>query len=370
MVRLYEFESKEIFKEHGIRIPKNRLLQDIDDKMEVEFPIMLKAQVLIGGRGKAGGVVKVNNRDELIKHYRKLKNSKINDYEIHSFLLEELIEIKEEYFLSIAIDNNARKPLLIFSKEGGVNIEELFEKSLEKVIKVYIDYSLPLDIESVRPKFEKLQMNDLILNQLMEIVQTCFQIMFKIDANLIEINPLVMTNDGLMALDAHINIDENSIFRQPRFEHRVKEELKHQEYEARTSGMSYVDLEQSEGIGLICNGAGLVMATMDMIAKLGGVPANFLDIGGGADQNRMFHALQIISNKPGIKMIFINIFGGITRCDEIASGIIKFLEMSPTKIIIRMIGTNFKEGQELLLDHGIKSFESLSEALNHLKKFL
>lgn len=367
MVRLFEHESKTIFKQNGILIPNNHLIKDLENMPKVRFPLILKAQVLTGGRGKAGGVLKVDNINELRENFDRLKNSSIKGYRIDSFLLEDLVDIKEEYFLSITIDNHAKKPLLIFSKEGGVDIEELFKRSPEKILKVYLEPVPPLNLDSMKSKLKNLGFSEEILNQLIEIIQICYQIMFKIDANLVEINPLVLTSDGLIALDGHIGIDDNSIFRQPQFEHRVKEELKPDEYEAKSKGMAYVDLENPTGIGLICNGAGLVMGTMDSIKNIGGIPANFLDIGGGANQNRIFHALKMISKKPNISIIFINIFGGITRCDEIAKGIIKFLEKNEVKIIIRMIGTNFKKGQQLLKEHNILSFESLPNALQHLK---
>ncbi|NHI93603.1 MAG: succinate--CoA ligase subunit beta [Candidatus Lokiarchaeota archaeon] len=370
MVRLYEYESKKIFKENGIKIPNGQLINDLKNAENIKFPVMLKAQVLTGGRGKIGGVVKIENDTSLRENYERIKNSKFKGYEVKSILLEETIEINEEFFLSITIDNYVEKPLLIFSKRGGVDIEELFENNPEEILKIYLEYAPPLNLDQLRSKLMYLKFPELILNELLEIINNCYQVMFKIDANLVEINPLGLTSKGLIALDAHIGIDHNSIFRQSQFEHRIREELKPDEYEAESRGMAYVDLENPRGVGVICNGAGLVMGTMDAINDIGGVPANFLDIGGGADQERIYHALKIISKKPFISVIFINIFGGITRCDEIAKGIIRFLNETKANIIIRMIGTNFEDGQKILLNHKITSFESLPEALNHLKKFL
>jgi len=367
MVRLYEYESKDIFASVGMKMPKRHLMKDADDvPKDIKYPFILKSQVLTGGRGKLGGVVEVSNKDDLKTNYNKLMNLPIKGYHPIGLLIEEKVDFLEEYYLALTVDRFQRRPLLIFSKEGGINIED----KTESVFKLYMSPLSSFESKKVRSELIKTKLDDKILDELMDFIEKCHTILHDNDANLVEINPIVRTKDGLIAVDAHVEIDDNAIFRQEKFKDREKEELSADEYEAKSKGMAYVELDQEKGIGLICNGAGLVMATMDLIVNIGGVPANFLDVGGGADAERLYYALNMIAKKPGIDVIFINIFGGITRCDEIAKGIIRFLDEQSFKIVIRMIGTNFKEGQQLLLEKNIKSFESLEDALEDLKTYI
>ncbi len=235
MVRLYEYESKDIFASVGMKMPKRHLIMKKEDIPEnIKYPFILKSQVLTGGRGKLGGVLEVTDKEDLKEKYDKLMNLQIKGYKPISLLIEEKIDFIEEYFLALTIDRFSRRPLLIFSKEGGINIED---KS-GSIFELYLNPTIKFDRDIVKLKLTETRLDDKILNELIDFIEKCHEIMFNFDANLVEINPIVRTNDGLIAVDAHIEIDDNSVFRQEKFKDREKEELSENEYDAKSKGMA------------------------------------------------------------------------------------------------------------------------------------
>ncbi|MHA1144798.1 MAG: ATP-grasp domain-containing protein [Candidatus Helarchaeota archaeon] len=366
MVRLFEYQAKRFLKQAGISIPKSELIRDLpENPPPIKFPAMLKAQVLTGGRKKAGGVVEVEDFSDLRQQYLTLKDKKIRGFSIDSFLLEEKIPFDVEFYFSILIDRDEKRPLLLFSQEGGIDIEEtapelIYKKPLPPVRKPLAELLTDLEL--------KISLEHEIISKLREFINQCWNLAWELDAELLEINPLVIGPDkNLLALDVHVKLDENALFRHGEFEENLRREFTADEWSAREKGMALVELEQKEGVGIICNGAGLVMATMDAVKKQGGTPINFLDIGGGADRTRILHALNLISKNKNAKIILVNIFGGITRCDEIAHGIIEFKTKSSRELLIRMIGTNFEKGKEMLAEKNIPSFRTMPEVLEALK---
>ncbi len=366
MVRLYEFESKKILANYGILVPENYLVSSIDELRDnikkIDFPVMVKAQVLIGGRGKSGGIKGADTPEEAFSIANVLFKTKIKDYEVKSLLIEKKIDIQDEIYIGITVDRLNQNFVLIFSASGGVEIEDLAKADPEKIIKINFK-SYEFDDIDLKTHLKAINYSQEIIFQINELTHQLWRIMNDYDLDLIEINPSILSKDGkLYAADARVNVDDNSIFRHEEFIARTKEGLTQSEIQVKEKGMSYVELDGN--IGIICNGAGLVMATIDTVRHYGGTPANFLDIGGGATRERILFALEVISSNPRIKGILVNIVGGITRCDEIALGIIEFLKnKKEISMVIRLVGTKEKEGKELLAQHGIPMLETMEEAI-------
>ncbi len=338
-MKLKEYEGKEIFKKYGIKVPESFLITHPDQIKRIHEDVVLKAQVLQGGRGKAGLIQKANQED-IVKKTKELFNKNIKE-----ILIEKRVDIKKEFYISITIDRLKKKPILMFSTEGGVDIEELSEKHPEKIIKKHIDENLSL--ESLA---KELNLDVHLIEKLIKIFNEC-------DAELVEINPLALTNNGFIALDSKIIIDDNALFRQ---EFKKDESLTDIEKKAKEYDLSYVELDGN--IGIIGNGAGLVMSTLDVVNYFGGKVANFLDVGGGATKEKMKKSLELVLTKKP-KGIFINIFGGITRCDEIAQGLVDYKKTHNLDIplVIRMIGTNEDKAKDILEENGIHFIDSMEE---------
>ncbi|MBU4502734.1 MAG: ADP-forming succinate--CoA ligase subunit beta [Nanoarchaeota archaeon] len=338
-MKLKEYQGKEIFHDNGIKIPDSFLITSPEQIKELKGEVVLKAQVLHGGRGKAGLIQTATQEDA------KQKAEEMFKKDVKEILVEEKVDVKEEYYLSITIDRTEKKAMLMFSKEGGIDIEELAEKHPKKIKKYYLD-------EEFSPKktAKELEIPQWLIEKLYEIFK-------KYDLELIEINPLVKVDDNLLALDSKIIVDDNALFRQ-KFE--KDESLTDIEKKAKEAGLSYVELEGN--IGIIGNGAGLVMSTLDMVNHYGGKVANFLDVGGGADKEKMEKSLELVMIKKP-KGIFINIFGGITRCDDIAQGLIDYKKEHNIEIpvVIRMIGTNEEEAKKILEENQIHFINSMEE---------
>lgn len=369
-MKLYEYEAKQLFVEEGILVPQGVLVRSVEQSLnaakKIKFPLVLKAQVLVGGRGKAGGIKIANNEHELKEMVNEMFSKKIKGENVSTILIEEKIDIEKELYLSITVDRSLRSPVILFSDMGGVDIEEVAERYPSKIIKCYIDPLIGMKNYHKLMIIDHINLTQHVKKQITNILDSLWRIFKKYDAELVEINPLAVTRNGdAIAVDAKIIIDDNALFRQLRFSKLVESErgeYNEREIAAMNANMSYVELDGD--IGIIGNGAGLVMATMDVVKYFGGSPANFLDVGGGASADRMRKALEIISSHPNVKAIFINILGGITRCDEMAKGIILALEELKIKkpIVIRLIGTNEKEGREILNNYGIHAFDNMEEA--------
>jgi len=369
-MKLYEYEAKQLFIEEGVLVPQGVLVKSVEQALDavkkIKFPLVLKAQVLVGGRGKAGGIKVANDEYELRKIVSEMFSTKIKGESVNTILIEEKIDIEKELYLSITVDRSSRSPVILFSDMGGIDIEEIAERYPNKIIKCYIDPLIGMKNYHKLMITDHINLTQNVKKQITNILDILWKIFKKYDAELVEINPLVVTKNGnVIAVDAKIIIDDNALFRQLRFSKLMESErgeYNEREIAAMKANMSYVELDGN--IGIIGNGAGLVMATMDVVKYFGGSPANFLDVGGGASAERMRKALEIISSHPNVKAIFINILGGITRCDEMARGIISALEEFKIKkpIVIRLIGTNEREGREILNNYGIHAFDNMEEA--------
>lgn len=367
-MRLHEYQSKEIFRDHHIAIPKGRLASTPEEAKliteELNDAVVLKAQVLVGGRGKAGGIRLVNSPDEAEDEASKILGSRIKDIPVRRLLVEEAINIQQEIYIGMTVDRERGEILLIASAEGGVDIEEVARYSPEKITQVRINPLLGLRDFQARNLATEIELARKFWRPFTAIAQNLYQVFLKLDATLVEINPLVITTrDRLIALDGKIIIDDNSLFRHPELvDVRDVSAEAPEETEARKFGLVYVKL--SGNIGCLVNGAGLAMATMDIIQLKGGQPANFLDIGGGASADKVTAALRIILADPQVKTVLINIFGGITRCDEVALGIQQALAEIETKIpfVVRLVGTNEEEGKLILASANIKTADTLQEA--------
>jgi succinyl-CoA synthetase beta subunit len=366
MVRLLEYEVKTLLEQAGLPIPRQFKGQDLVSPSI--YPIMLKSQVPVGGRGKLGGIRVAENIHETTEIIPELKKLEIKDYLPEKLLLEEKLDIKTEFYCGFLVNRDEKLINFIFSESGGVDVEQISQESKEKIIIQHFTYFEKDYTELSGELLEKIPLEKGLKSQLHTLVAGFLEIMETYDAELFEINPLVETTDEkLVCADARMNIDDNALFRHKEYKKNLNKYLTPLELRAREMGMAYVELEGN--VGVICNGAGLVMGTIDIIQSYGAKAANFLDVGGGADAERMYQALKIISSNKSVRVILINIIGGITRCDEIARGLIKFLDEEKTiQFALRLIGTNEKEGQSLLKPHKITIHRDLDNAIQALIK--
>jgi len=369
-LRLYEYEGKEIFSKYGIRVPRGYVISSPDDIGEalrrVGLPAVLKAQVLVGGRGKAGGVRIVRSPEEASRLAREMLSMELKGVRVRKVLVEEAIKISRELYLSITIDRDAKKYILLGSTEGGVDIEEIASRRPEAIVRIYIDPLIGLREYHVRMLLDLMALPQDLAPKMGLIVTSLYRVMNDYDADLVEINPLALTEDrDLVALDAKITIDDNALYRHLDLASLLEKDprdMDEDEIIARKYGFSYVKLEGD--IGIMGNGAGLTMASMDLVKLYGGRPASFLDIGGGASRERVKAALMLLLKRSDIKSIFINIYGGITRCDEVAIGIVEAIRESRSdkKIFVRLVGTREDEGRRILIENGIRYFTDDNEA--------
>jgi succinyl-CoA synthetase beta subunit len=366
-LKLYEYEAKEIASRYGIPVPRGKLARTPDEAYIVASELgstVIKAQVLVGGRGLAGGVKIAQTPWEAREAAFKLLESSIRGVKVNIVLVEEKICVSRELYLSLTIDRAMRKPVFLVSEMGGVEIEDLARKYPGKVHRIHVDPEVGYSDYMSRIALSALNLPWSSLSELSSIMKSMYRIMVEYDAELVEFNPLAYSCEGkLIALDAKIIIDDNSLPRHPDLQELYGRELTSYEKKARELGFSYVELDGD--IGVISNGAGLTMATMDSILFYGGKPANFLDIGGGASRERVREAVKLMLNHPRTRVLLVNIFGGITRCDEVALGIIEALkEVSQVKpIVVRMLGTNEEEGRRILLEQGISAFVEMDDAV-------
>jgi len=368
-LKLFEYEAKQIFAKYNIPTPRGFLAttatQAHEIAAQINVPVALKSQVLVAGRAKAGGILFANSPREAEQTAAQLLGKEIKGAKIQSLWIEEKLAIKRELYFSITVDRANRCYVAIASSEGGVEIEETALTSPEKVLKVFIDPIYGFRSHHARQIAKKLGYVGNQINGLASIFLRHYKLAMDFDAELAEMNPLVETPDGkFVAADTRLIIDDNALYRHQEFKSRPLEEagMTQQELAAQKSGLAYVKLDGD--VGIIGNGAGLVMATLDAIQLYGGRPANFLDVGGGASSDMMAAALDIVLSDPNVKVVFINILGGITRCDEVANGILEAKRrVGFTKpIVIRLVGTNEEEGRRILTEAGIHVLDSMEEA--------
>ncbi len=355
-MKLQEYEAAGIFEEYGIPVAKGYLVSKPEEIKEVEKPVVLKAQVTVGKRGKSGGILFAESRDEAIEKAKKLFSMTIQGLEVNNILVVEKAEINREYYVGIVIDRESGRPTLIMTSEGGVNIEELAAKSPDKIAKKHIDPLIGIQYHDSLYLAESVGLSGKDMKTMSGIAVKLYSAFEDYDSELAEINPLVSTPDGLLAIDAVFNIDDNALYRQ-KFDRKESQTITEREKLADDYDLAYVDLDGD--IGIVGSGAGLVMATLDAVAEYGGAASCFLDLGGGAGTEDMQHALEIIGMKEGVRSMYLNIFGGITQCDKIAQGIIDFNPTIPT--VVRMLGTNEEKAKEMLKEAGYETVDDMEE---------
>ncbi len=356
-MKLYEYSAKDIFSKHGISIPKGSLITHADDAEKIAYElgsVVIKAQVTAGGRGKAGGVAVAANPQEAKETAQSILRMSIKGLPVKKVLVEEYKKIDKEMYLGITIDRAARRPIIMVSSQGGVDIEETAKRTPEKIFRMYVNPLTGLHDYQARRAAYSLDRTGLTV--IVEVIKKLYNIFVEYDCILAEINPLARTADGIFALDAKIIVDDSALFRQD-VEGEEPDALSEI---AKKNGMSYVGLDGD--IGCMVNGAGLSMATLDMIKQYGGEAANFMDIRAGANEEQVKIAFRIISSNKNVKVILINIFGGLTRCDEVARGIIDMRSEIKLPLVIRLAGTNEEEGRAMLEEHGVTLAASTEEA--------
>ena len=359
-MKLFEFMGKEIFSQNGINVPAGRIANNSEEAAAIAGElgeVVLKSQMLFGGRGKAGGIKFANGSIEAKACADELFASELKGQKIERLLVEEKIKIDKEVYISITLDGTKKQPVLIASAHGGVDIEEV---SPDKIIKKYIDPEIGVLPHFCREVVYRLGFTGALEKQGIELISKLYGIFKQYDCELVEINPLVISGEKLIAADAKINIDDEAQFRYPSGTPIVEERTAF-EKKAHDIGISYVELDGN--IAVMANGAGITMTTLDIIQHFGGSPCNFMDAGGGSDSEATAQALEIlVSTKP--KVILINIFGGITRCDDVAKAFIKVKTGIgiPVPVAIRLSGTNEKEGIEMLREIGIPCYDNIRDA--------
>jgi succinyl-CoA synthetase beta subunit len=367
-MKLHEYQSKQIFAKYGIPIPKGRVATTANEAKaiaeELGGRVVIKSQVLVGGRGKAGGVKLAKDPDEAESLATQILAMEIKGLPVRKVLVDEAAAIDSEIYFSITNDRAARKPVMIASAAGGVEIEEVAAKTPEKIIKVNIDPLLGLRDYQARDIAASIDLPRDYWKDFGKLASGLWRVYTENDATLAEINPLVITKDKrLVALDGKMMIDDNSLYRHPDLaEMRDIDEEAPAETEARKYGLSYIKLDGN--IGCMVNGAGLAMTSMDIVKLFGGEPANFLDIGGGAGSDKVAAAMRIILSDSNVKAVLFNIFGGITRCDEVARGILAAMNEVKPKVpmVVRLVGTNAEEGRKLLADAKMITADTLADA--------
>jgi succinyl-CoA synthetase beta subunit len=367
-MKLHEVYSKRIFGEYGIPIPPGDLARTASQAEKIAkkigFPVVIKSQVLVGGRGKAGGIRVAENAVEAKEHAKDILDLTIKGLPVRMVLVDQAADIKTEIYLGITNDRAARKPVMIASAAGGVDIEEVARVTPEKIIKCHIDPLMGLQSYQSRDLAAGIDLPREHWRDFGKIASGLWKAYRNNDATLAEINPLVVTAQGeLLAVDGKMVLDDNALFRHPELEElRDLDVDQEAEIRARENGLSFIKLDGD--IGCMVNGAGLAMTTMDIIKLFGGEPANFLDIGGGASAEKVAAALEIILTDSNVKAVLFNIFGGITRCDVVAKGILDALDEVKTDVpmVVRLVGTNAAEGRQLLKDAEMETADTLAEA--------
>ncbi len=368
-MKLHEYQSKHIFANYGVPIPDGDIATTPAEARAVAErigkPVVIKSQVLVGGRGKAGGIKLAQTPDEAEGVAAGILGMQIKGLTVQKVLVDEAADIRAEIYLGAVLDRSARKVAIMASSEGGVEIEEVAAQSPEKIVTVHVHPLLGMQGYQARQLAFGIGLSREHVPAFTRIAQNLYRAFVDSDASLAEINPLIVNGDNqLEAVDGKILLDDSALPRQTELASmRDPDEDSPTETEAREAGLSYIDLDGE--IGCMVNGAGLAMATMDIIKLYGGNPANFLDIGGGAGADKVLAALRIILRDTRVKAVLINIFGGITRCDEVANGIVEAINSLNVKvpIVVRMVGVNEEEGRQILADSKLPSANRLSEAV-------
>ena len=371
---LLEYQGKELFAKHGVRVPKGLHADDPAAAeaaaREVGFPCVIKAQVQIGKRGKAGGIKVAKDQAEARKHAEAILGMDIRGFTVHELWIEEASQIAAEYYASVILDRSEKKILTMLSRMGGMDVEEIAERDPSALARRHIEPGETFDLQAAREVATDAQIDDDVLDDVAELLVRLPKLAVAEDASLIEVNPLIVTNDReVIALDSKVTIDNNALFRheelsglRDRSSEDPQEELAHEK------SLTYLKLDGD--IGILGNGAGLCMATLDVVAQAGGAPANFLDAGGGSKAEVIVDALEVITSDPKVRAILFNIFGGITRCDEVARGIIEAYQRVDMNVplVVRLDGTNSEEGLRLLDEADLAGLEQEKTMLGAAEK--
>ena len=349
---LFEYQGKSLYQKFNINHPNSKLiknLNDLNDPINLNFPVVVKAQVQVGGRGKAGGIKVAKDINELTQYSEEILGMDIKGHKVEILLLEEASNILEEYYISFTLDRSEKKYLIMLSAKGGMDIEQVAEENPDDLVKFHVSPSEKLTSSTISELINKANLNKDHEESLSEIIENLYLMFTEGDCDLVEVNPLAITDNGVMALDSKVSLDMNAKYKHPYFDDFEQEiPIPESEKNAKEKGLNFIKLDGS--VGIIGNGAGLVMSTLDVVAENGGKAANFLDIGGGAKAETVSSALEVLEADQNVKSVLINIFGGITRCDLVAEGIIEATKGKELvwPIIIRLDGTNSLEGLEIL----------------------
>ena len=368
-MKIHEVDARSLFSKFGLPVPPSRLVLNADDARkaaeEIGCPVVVKAQVLVGGRGKAGGVKLASTPEEAAAKANAILGMDIKGIKVEKVLVARAVDIASEIYVGMVIDRRSRKPLIMVSPAGGIDIEEVARTAPEKILKVVIDPAWGILPFQMRRMTAALSGDKDIAKIIGSVIASLYRAFMAVDASLAEINPLVISPDGeVWAIDAKINIDDSALYRQKEVAALRDESSEDRgEVEAREAGLSFVKLDGS--IGCIVNGAGLAMATMDMIKHFGGEPANFLDIGGSSSPDKVLTAMRIILRDANVKSILINIFGGITRCDDVALGLIEAKKQlgGGVPLVVRLIGTNEDKAREILRGTALIAAATMEEGV-------
>jgi succinyl-CoA synthetase beta subunit len=371
---LLEYQGKQLFAKHGVPVPDGRPASTVPEAVEAAeelgYPVVIKAQVQIGGRGKAGGIKLANDRAEAEEHAKAILGMDIRGFTVHELYVEKASDIDEEYYAAIVFDRSAKKPMAMLSRMGGMAVEEVAETNPEAMRMLHVDPLLGLqDFHGRRLAFESGIAED-VVRPVGAMLAKLYDVFVREDATLVEVNPLLITRSReVVALDAKVTVDDNALFRHPDVaEMRDLSAEDPQERMAKERGLTYVKLDGN--VGILGNGAGLVMSTLDVVAQAGGKPANFLDAGGGSKAEAITSAVEVILSDDKVNAVLFNIFGGITRCDEVARGLIEAFEQIKPDVpfVVRLDGTNDKEGRALLAEADLPNVHTESTMLGAAEK--
>jgi len=354
---LFEYQGKQLFARYDIPVSPGAAAHTVDEAVaaadQIGYPVVVKAQVHVGGRGKAGGIQLAANADECRRHAQAILGMDIKGHTVELVWVEQASDIAREYYASFTLDRSAKTHLGMLSAQGGVEIEEVAATNPDAIARIHVDPVDGLTATQCEEWVSAAGLDDEARLGTIDILTKLYRCYEDADADLVEINPLILTTDGVVrALDAKVTLDANSVFRHPEYkDYEATQPRDAREEEAYSKGLQYVGLDGT--VGVIANGAGLAMSTVDVVTEVGGKPANFLDIGGGANADVMAGALEVINHDPAVKSIFINIFGGITKGEEVANGIVQALQRVAidSPIVIRLDGTNADEGRQILQPH-------------------
>ena len=365
---LFEYQGKQYFARYDIAVSVGGVALTVDEAVKqaelAQYPVVIKAQVQVGGRGKAGGIKLANNAEEVRTHASNILGMDIKGHVVKRVWVEHASDIVEEYYASFTLDRSAKRHLLMLSAQGGVEIEQVAVTDPNAIVKLHINPIEGLSLETARRAVVDAQISQKAVDGVAAMLVKLYECFTKGDCDLAEINQLILKPNGdVHALDAKVTLDDNAAFRHPEWdEYRATEELDEREKLAREKNLQYIGLDGT--VGIIANGAGLAMSTLDVVNQVGGSAANFLDIGGGANAELMTAALEVINSDIKVKSIFINIFGGITRGDEVAKGIVEAMKRVKLRapIVIRLDGTNAIEGRAIIANAGIDESQLISRS--------